>query len=94
MQFVEKTNCKASVSGYVYALENFVQGWLVNMILGSFVEIGGDKIIVAHYIPREKTFVTKEVKDKLHTVEVAKDQVSMTYYHPRHKLLGIACANG
>ena len=27
-------------------------------------------------------------------MEVAGDQVSMTYYHPRHKLLGVACGSG
>ena len=30
----------------------------------------------------------------MHTVEVTKDQVSVTYYHPQHKLLGIGCAKG
>lgn len=39
--------------------------------------------------------MTKELPNqKLHTIEVASDQVSQTAYQPTHQLLGVACANG
>jgi len=49
---------------------------------------------LSHFEPRAKTYVTKEEKNKYHTVEVVSDQVSVTSYHSQHKLLGIGCANG
>ncbi len=51
-------------------------------------------MLITHFIFKQATYVSKEVKGKLSTVEVAEDQSCLTAFHRDHQMLGIACGNG
>lgn len=51
-------------------------------------------MIITHFIFKKATYVTKERKGKLQTIEVAEDQSCQTAFHRENQLLGIACGNG
>lgn len=55
---------------------------------------GSAELLITHFIFKQATYVTKESKGKLQTVEIAEDQSCQTAYHRDNKLLGIACGNG
>lgn len=64
------------------------------MFLLIFCAKGGSELVITHFIFKQATYVTKEHKGKLTTMEIAEDQSCQTAYHRDNKLLGIACGNG
>lgn len=51
-------------------------------------------MLITHLIFKQATYVTKEVRGKFSTVEVAEDQSCLTAFHRDRQMLGIACGNG